>query len=224
VKELKFTLYEIFGYILPGSIFCFAIAIIFISVFITNSTLHIAKLTAEMNTIIIVLFYFNGHVVQALGNIFARILKVNDMNIATKISIKMSYITNKINDDVTSKLELPNTVIPLDELYMISDELNAISGNTEDREIYQYREGFYRGLFVSCSMLSLALVVKIIDGAVYIDTGNYIINITRQMMVFVLAASAIGCCLFYNRYIRFISYRIRHAFISYIVVKKLKQA
>lgn len=71
MKEFKFTLYEVFGYLFPGYAALFAILYLFSTFF--NPSQEVALSVLDNSKIFIafsVLAYVSGHMVQALANYF----------------------------------------------------------------------------------------------------------------------------------------------------------
>jgi len=222
VKDLKVTLYEIFGYVLPGAILLLGILTIFWSIFLPDVSVPIHAVSSEVIIVFLTMTYFSGHVVQALGNIITRITGITDTSMADEVASELGVLFDLVKKDIADKIKLNVADLKVADVVRISDETNVQLGISGDREIYQYREGFYRGLSVACVFLTLAIIARIIAGTPKILHSNVTYEITTKMLFFSIGISGLGVLLFYNRYIRFMKYRIRHAIMSYLVISGVK--
>lgn len=221
-KDLKVTLYEVFGYILPGSILGLAVCLTFTNIFTANTTIPMVPLSTELKVIIVVMLYFSGHIVQAIGNIGVNVIGYTDEYICQQIYKKTPDLVDIVSTDIHEKLGISATDISLSTLLIIADQANVQHGNIDNRDIFIYREGFYRGLSVSCLIITIALTIRLFLPAISFVINNNIVSITNGMLLYVIGMSAIGTILFYNRYKRFANYRINNALLSYLVNSKLK--
>ncbi len=69
MKELNLTLYEFFGYLLPGAISTVAMLILFYLTTVSGNQVYIPDVTKTLVGIALVVAYYSGHIVQAVGNI-----------------------------------------------------------------------------------------------------------------------------------------------------------
>src|SRR5437667_10773171 len=75
LNDLQATLYEAFGYLLPGIVFISALAILFWSVYLPASPLEFVELSFQVLVVLLLLAYFFGHLNQALGNLLTKIFR-----------------------------------------------------------------------------------------------------------------------------------------------------
>lgn len=223
LKDLKVTLYEIFGYVLPGGLFFLAVFTIFWSIFLPHVSAPVRVNTPETIAIILLASYFSGHVVQALGNVLAKVTQVTDSSIAEEIAVEIGCLYDVVRRDVVQKLNVNESDLKLADIVRITDETNVQVGVTGDREVYQYREGFYRGLSVACIMLTIAIVVRMVAGPPGVEYLDVAYKLTMNMLVFCIIITASGAVLFHYRFIRFAKYRVRHGFISYLIITSIKR-
>lgn len=108
------------------------------------------------------LSYFAGHLNQALGNLLTMILPSPE-----KVALSKGLPGNLPDDlvqvarlKVSEMLGVDLKNISPEWLFRICDEVLLQRGNCTDREIYQYREGFYRGLTLSFVVLAISLIVR----------------------------------------------------------------
>src|SRR5260370_5675991 len=69
IKDLQVTLYDVFGYLLPGIVFVAALATLFWAIFFPQPALKVDLPTAEVWIVFLVSAYVAGHMAQALGNL-----------------------------------------------------------------------------------------------------------------------------------------------------------
>lgn len=222
MKELQVSLYDVFGYVAPGIIAFLGMYLIWWRLVIP-SHLDWSTVSSAGWAAILLVSYVLGHAIQALANLLVKPLNIgatedNELDaIKTKsqqlhdsIAIKACRVTN-LSDD---------TKLPPSVLYEIADSYLMQYGKTETRDIYVYREGFYRGLMVSllvfvlgalCAMTGPDLTVKIFDTTLWCTSGLF----------GTMAVTAIGISfLSFQRFKRFSTYRVRNALFSFLIVEK----
>src|SRR6185437_15764405 len=69
MEKLSFTLYEIFGYFLPGTVGMLALGILFWAIFLPTAAVHLGswELSKLWYFGLIIVSYFAGHVLQAIS-------------------------------------------------------------------------------------------------------------------------------------------------------------
>jgi hypothetical protein len=218
-NDLKVSLYDLFGFFFPGAIFSLAFVLLTWSIFFPKVTQFSPNFKTTTWTIVILIAYLAGHVVQAIAN---------------RIFPSKKSIERSMNDESMSKefidlarkeartlLYGPGRVDIKDiHLYRICDEILCQKGKPETRSIYEYREGFYRGLSISFFLLALAPLPRVvISGAtVWLNT----IPISWKLLLFMQIISFVISVLFYFRYRRFSDYKIREAILGFLVFQKAK--
>jgi len=84
VRDIKVTLYDIFGYLLPGAVFFAGITILFWAIYIPRTSLVLFRLTIEIWVLVLLLAYFSGHIVQALGNLLTKLFPSTESLVVSK--------------------------------------------------------------------------------------------------------------------------------------------
>lgn len=222
LKDLKITLYDIFGYLLPGVVFFLGVAILFWTVLFPHTPLIINKLTTEIWILCLFLAYFSGHMAQALGNLLDGFLPSNEkLALAKKRQDNLPVeIIQEAKLKVGALLNCDLKNISAQWLYNICDEAVVQFGCTEDREIYQYREGFYRGLIVSLFVFSLSLILRTVVPVASVKLSDVSQVITWPVLLFFIIISFTGVYFFYIRYRRFAKYRITRTIIAFLVLQR----
>lgn len=224
MKELQVSLYDVFGYVAPG-------VIAFLGIYLLGwrlvlpSDVDWSMVSTGGWIVILLVSYILGHAVQALANLFVKLL------------IKVSPETTELADIEKNSPEvfasfvksacrvtkLPDGTSPTHRvLYEIADAYLTQHGKTECRDIYIYREGFYRGLTVSLLLLSIGAfarmtgadaTINIFGTSVWLHSGFFGI----------LALVAVGISfLSFNRFQRFSSYRVRNSVFGFLTVANPK--
>lgn len=137
-------------------------------------------------------------------------------------------LVSKARSRVKSILQIPQEDIDDGLLYRTCDEI-VVQSNIEsviaNRDIYIYREGFYRGLTVSLVMLFLSLTVltvRMLVTGTSLRLSDTQTAVSWPILLFVDLILLIGAWLSFRRYRRFGGYRIRQAIIGFLVLDKPK--
>lgn len=225
IKDLKITLYDIFGYFLPGIVCFSSIAVLFWCIYYPQIPISFPINNIELWLIIILLSYFCGHMVQAVGNMIMKVFPSVEEEIISKGVSK--YISPNIIILIKAKmnrlLNIEINSLEPEILFKICDETILQYGIIGDREIYQYREGFYRGLSVAFLLLSLSFLIRIFIKESIINYDNNIIIIKWQIILFLITISLLFSILSFLRYRRFGKYRVIHAILSYLILENVNK-
>jgi|SRR5437667_4698302 len=108
-------------------------------------------------------------------------------------------------------------------LFRICDETLVQRGICTDREIYQYREGFYRGTMVSFLVLAVTLMVRAVIPGTSLMIATFVQVISAPALVFFIILSLAGAWLAFQRYRRFSIYRVTHAIFGFLVLQEQNQ-
>ena len=248
LKDLQVTLYDIFGYLLPGFISLNAFAILFWAIYFPTRPLSF-QIFSEHWLGVGVASYVFGHMTQAVANILFQKLsprlfqKVEDLMLPAEesnqpatqgwlskvkqltggtnslsekaVSSAKSKARKMINEERDPEKEIMDSAL----LYLISDETVAQWGVTNDRDIYIYREGFYRGLTISFLLLFVVLVTIAVvpKASINISESRPIGRLT--LFIFALI-SLIASALSFYRYRRFASYKVKQAVLGFLAIQQ----
>jgi hypothetical protein len=217
IKDIQLTLYEISGYLLPGTVVTAALAIVYLAIYFPTNSLTFDLRTTEIWLTFLVLSYLAGHMAQAMGNILVKQWKWDAAEV-------VASLPQEIRDAVTAKLKqkLGDKVGGLGGrwLYELCDDAILRSEKLGEREVYVYREGFYRGMFVGFLLLTLALAGLAIrlwaEPHHNFNLGFWAIKPNQLVFLIVLSATWSGFAL--RRYWRFLDYRVRHSVLGYLSI------
>lgn len=218
--NVAFTLYEIVGYFVPGSIAFLACLIFYWTIFSPKTPLGIAGFhPAALASLVIALgCYVLGHAVQAIGNRWFRSVEksILDLDKGTAPAWlregARQTAAGVVGADRHQRFE-PSW------LFRILDEYALQHGRSGDREVLVYREGFYRGVSISLFFLSAALLLRLaVPGAsLLLSEGLFRISFLQLLVTLVLVG--LIACLLRTRYRRFAEYRVTRAVISAAVLQ-----
>jgi len=217
--NVRFTLYDVFGYLLPGVVAMLAILLVVWSAYLPAVPLAFMALPKQVWLLLVVLAYFAGHFVQALGNAFSDLLERPEERVFgeaadadCKALVKQAHSLAHASVGVTNPAPM--------WMYRLCDATVLHFGTTDEREIFVYREGFYRGASVSFALLTIALLVRTVIGRTSLIWNGSQVLVPRSLLLLLVAISVAGCALMVLRFHRFSQYRVRHALVSFLVLQK----
>jgi hypothetical protein len=212
LADIQVTLYDIFGYLLPGLVTLGALTIFSWAVFAAGTGLSTPRLSGAWWIAIFVASYLLGHLIQAIANLAAaRIARFGPSALAaldwaphgSAIPDRLGFGTRP---DAKAELWAQQVI-------EAADVIVAQDGKTEDRTVYQYREGFYRGLTVAFTLAFAAVVVRAFVGGdallgrhTFITTGEY---------SFAAATLFLAVVLSHNRWHRFYGYKAHNTLVAF---------
>ena len=218
-EKLGLKLFDFLGYLLPGIITLFGLS--FLEMNFLNS--DILSLTRLINNSIIALLlaYFIGHICHSLGTIVQNwtfsLLPKNKSRLEKDFYNQIRLrVANKYNIDLSSR---ENQKLNTLETYLIADQAVLTSGKATEREQFIALSGFYKGSFISLSILSLIFISTLIKGgAILILGGNNIIKFTFLQTSIVCIILVLITYLFLNRYRFFNQLKMNSTLISFLVI------
>ena len=220
MKDFKFSLYEVFGYFLPGAVLGVALVLLFWCFFFSDKPIPILTWHFDSRdwVAVVIACYFLGHIAQALGNLlFAstehRILSRDDDESWTDI---FKAAEQKAIEQLGSEQQQ----ISRTWLYRYMDEYVVQNGNLGDRELFTYREGFYRGTSVSLLVLSVSMLVRLIIPNSAIPFPPYVYYPSRWQIAFLLIVLVASTFLMYRRFRRFSEHRVNRGVVAFLATRE----
>jgi hypothetical protein len=217
LKDIRITLYDIFGYLLPGITALFAVTVLAWGLF--WPTAPYVVYTEFSGPIIVILSYtayIAGHLCQACGNFLEKLPVAKDvldgqLLIDRELAAPLkTALTQRFGDSV-GKLTAKET-------YFLCDESLVHHGSFGEREIFIYREGFYRGMCVAFAVLSIGIIVRLLHHPArlwLLDSPTYL---SPSVLVFALSTCVLGSWLCFRRYLRFAEIRIRTCLLRFLAL------
>jgi hypothetical protein len=227
IKDLQVTLYEIFGYLIPGMVLLSSLLLFFWAIFFPTPSIGFDLKTTEVWLAFLLFSYVAGHMGQAVGNLVQKRLNSAEKLVLGQNGELSPEVLKACKEKAAKAYELD--VNALDEywLFRLCDDAVLRSGKLGEREIFQYREGFYRGTavgFAAFTVASLAFMVRLwfVDGHSLKITGSEW-GLSSLQFLFVAVVAGTFSFLAFQRYRRFGAYRVTHAMLGFLTVKDEKK-
>jgi hypothetical protein len=166
--------------------------------------------------VVILTSYVLGHAAQALGNIFSHSIEISLLDIDTGSAPQ--WMRENAEEPARKILKVVSHKVEPMWIFRAVDEYALQNGKSGDRDIFVYREGFYRGMALSLFILSSSLLVPMFVPA-SLAFANGIVHVSRwALLLTTLITTAVGY-LFVRRYQHFVEYRVTHAVLAAFVVQ-----
>jgi hypothetical protein len=217
MEKLSFTLYEIFGYFLPGTIGVTAVAISFWAIFLQSTAVPVESL--ELSQLwyfgLVIVCYYSGHILQGIS----RSLFKNPDEQVLAFQTDMAPLVKRAQEQVAIYLGMAQSAtLGSAVIVRLCDELAVQYGGLGDRDVFVYREGFYRGSFTAFILLDLALIVRCIVPGAAMRFSEQIFTISRWQLGFVLAMVTCSAFFLYRRYKHFAALRVMRGVLTCISI------
>lgn len=215
MEKLTFTLYEVFGYFLPGTIGVAAIAILFWALFLPNAAIPVASL--ELSKLwyvgLAIICYYSGHIVQMLSRSFFK--NPDDSVLAREPN--MAPIIKRAQEQLAAHLSMSQAETPGASMTVrLCDEVAVQYGQIGDRDVFVYREGFYRGSVAAFILLDIAFLVRCLIPGAALRLPAQIFPVSRWQLVFVMGVVTCGIYLLFKRYKLFAALRSIRGILAYV--------
>lgn len=212
-KDLQITLYDFFGYFLPGAISLVASWIVIHLLFERYEPLVLWRdISPEALGLLSLIAYLLGHLGQAVGNLLQVLPFINPER---SVSL-CSQLDHSLRTAVSSRFGIDADRFTIHQLYELCDESLVHHGSVAEREIYTYREGFYRGTMVALLFLSLASTLLLTTTPAEIQVGQAHIEATRPRLLLLAASFVLSALLALMRYKRFARYRVTRCLLRFL--------
>lgn len=225
MSGLQLTLYEILGYIFPGIFGLISIAILYWTVFWSNKVINInLNLTIGQIVVLLISVYVTGHIIQAISNSINKyfkkpeefILSISEKNSLSEEILKRLFLL--INENFL----VDANKISKTDIYFLCDSALLQNETIGQREIFEYREGFYRGMSITCFILSIVIVIRSIVPDFCVKLDEYVVNIDLLHGLFFSLVFIIFGYFNYIRFRRFARYRVTNAIFGYLALNSIK--
>ena len=216
---IQFTLYEIFGYMFPGVIGFFALALLYWTVFLTKLPLSYRAFILQDVVIILVISYLIGHLIQALANQLLRPVKKIESTILVKGASEAlpAALLDKVQLLVRERFNLDANKLQSEQLVKLCYETVTQKTAVNQVERFEYREGFYKGLFVSFGLLSFGVATRSIIPPFLVNFGADIVQVPLLLGFSLCILTVFAAFLSYFRYRRFRKKRVEKILYHFIV-------
>ena len=220
--NIRFPLYDFFGYLLPGIVAVLAASLAVWSLYFPAVPLSLLSLPKQVWFLLVVLAYFAGHFVQAIGNLLSNWLEHPEERVfGENADSHCKALVKEAHTLIHTSLGVAH-IDPMWS-YRVCDAAVVHNGVSSEREIFVYREGFYRGASVSFALLTLALLVRTVMGSTTVIWNDNQFGVPRSLLVGFVIGSALTSGLMVARFHRFAQYRVKHALVSFLLIHKAKK-
>lgn len=221
MKTIRFTLYEIFGYAFPGVV-CMAGIFLIVWRLLPSAHLNLNNVSAGGWWLCLAIAYTLGHSLQAISNI---VFGCSRTSAQSKFLSDTKYVPKEVRILLEQKIEqntgLNNaSSLTSDVVYYIADHTIQQHGETEMRDVYIYREGYYRGMTLGLLVLAIGLLIQLGRQA-FVEAFGIGIELSTEILWSMIILAFISAILHYFRYIRLTRYRIKYVIYSCLTGKDL---
>jgi hypothetical protein len=216
LDNFTFTLYEIFGYLLPGGVTLLGLVLLYWALFVPTVPLGIATFQLGWGTwtLFVVVSYVLGHAVQAAGNQLLRSVETAALAMSSA-----EWLSEQARSATAELLHVPIEQIAPEWAYRVLDEYSVQAGKPGDRDMFIYREGFYRGTCIALCFLSGALLVRAAFSGTSIRFTKWLFPVSGWQLLLTAAITGGVSWLFFQRYKRFTKYRVTRAVLAALLIR-----
>lgn len=217
MEKLFFTLYEVFGYFLPGAVGVLSVGTLFCAIFLPVTPIPVQNMepSALWYFGLIALSYYSGHVLQEVSR---SLFKNPDSFVLAHQKPDMLPVVKRAQEQIAIYLGMEKTESPsASTTVKLCDELSLQYGQPGDRDVFVYREGFYRGSIASFIFLDIALLFRlIVPGSQLRLSTTHTWDVSRCQLAFLMGL--VSCSIFFlaQRYKHFATLRVMRGILAFV--------
>jgi hypothetical protein len=217
LDKIQLTLYEIFGYFLPGTMAALSLLLIYWAFCLPHVAFPIYKIHPDAMgwASIIGISYLLGHINQGIGNRYLTGAEARALGPKGTIASDIRITAQKRAAEL---MGVRADCIDPSSLFRFADEYALQKGQLGDRDVFVYREGFYKGCTISLSMLGIALILRAIAADTAIKMPDYIYYISRTQIFTASIVIFFAAAISRQRFQRFGAYRVTRAIFAFLAV------
>jgi hypothetical protein len=138
--------------------------------------------------------------------------------LATEKGSAPQWMKERARQTALKILDINSDQLEPEWVFRTLDQYAAQAGKQGDRDIFIYREGFYRGTAIALCLLAVTLLIRMCFSGCSIEFTKNIFHISRCELFLNAFITGGIAYLFLRRYRRFVRYRITHAVLTALVV------
>jgi len=225
MNNIRITLYDIFGFLLPGAFTFIGLYLIAWKILFPSQVQDWSGITTGGWISLLILFYIFGHIAQAIVNaVIHKIPKYSDEKQKQNIFSNLpEEIKDKVFENLHSLLKVELAKNDVSTALDLMDHYVQQHGNCESREIYTYREGFYRGFAVALFLLAIGLFFKCSGPDGWFMIFGTKITLASKTLLYIGIMAFVMIFPILQRYLRFKRYRVLNTVYSFIAIYKEEQ-
>lgn len=217
--NLSFTLYEALGYLLPGGVGTLGLLVLYWGLFVPEVPLKCYGYQPGIVAWIAIVLssYLLGHTMQGLGNI---LWKRGDESTLSSKRIP-PWMRDRAKEFAAKIVGVSTGEMKLMWAFRVLDEYIVQAGKAGDREMFVYREGFYRGSALALFFLATTVLIRgFVPGcAIQLTSSTFPVSLRQILLTTFVIAGTGG--VFVQRYRRFAEYRVLRAVIACLIVQHI---
>lgn len=215
-RNLQLSLYDFFGYLLPGAILSLSTWVAFGTLFWPQEPILVwAPLSTQGAVVMVLIAYLVGHLGQGIGNLLQKLPLIDPAS----ASALAPTLEGSVRRAASSRFGIAAGDLTVSQLLELCGEALLHSESPGEQEIFTYREGFYRGIFVSLISLALALIVRLVRGPAAVLAAGTAFEVARGPLSVGVVLSLVGAWLALERYKRFAGYRMRRSLLRFLALE-----
>lgn len=217
ISDFRASLYDLFGYLLPGIVAFVGVILILESMSFLQAPKQILALTVSTPLVgLLLIAYILGHLCQAGANHLPG-LRITAEDLIKKGDDVPRALLERAQTLLARRVQIDLTKVPMAMQLRMMDEAIPISSGDSEREIFIYREGFYRGMAVASALLLISCLSLSIRADAVLSFVSSSLTIPRSGMLSIAGFVAGSGCAFVARFRRFGRYRIGKSLAAYIM-------
>lgn len=219
IDKIQLTLYEIFGYLLPGAIGTAAVAIFYWGTCLPHTTFPIYKVHPDALgwAVLTGISYLFGHLAQGIGT---KYLKGAEKAALENSELVPPAIVSSAKERAATIVGVQPADIDSVSLFRLADEYTLQKGVSGDREVFIYREGFYKGSTIALALLCIALLIRSFGGTTAVGFPSYTYYVSRIQVLTTALIAAAASRLCRQRFRRFGIYRVSRAIFAFLALSQ----
>jgi hypothetical protein len=223
--DFRASLYDIFGYLLPGIVSLAAICLAYAAIGPSLPATTLLPLTATPTLILAtVVSYLLGHLAHSLGNTIPWLRSSAEDELLRDGGAPKGLVASaraRIEPLVGSDL----SDLSATELFALIDESRVLRDRSGDRAVYIYREGFYRGMVIATGLLTIVLIVLSFRGSLRLTLStDACVYAGRRDIALTVVISSLAMLGYYGRMKRFARYRVQRLTYQWALASKEQDA
>lgn len=222
IDKIQLTLYEIFGYFLPGAIAAGALGILYWALCIPAVAFPVFKIHPDAVGwgAMIALSYMLGHILQGVGGKYLGGIEEAVLGQNGSVSAEIVW---SAKSRAAKLLGVQPEGLDAISLFRAADEYTLKNGPLGDRDVYIYREGFYRGCTVAMAAFSIALVIRAFRDWTKLQFPAYVFYISPIQLLIAALVAMVAARICKRRFERFGAYRVTRAIFAFLILGDAKK-
>lgn len=212
---LGLTLFDILGFIIPGSMVLFGLSVLEATFFKTG---FIGLNNIGYNSLFfLIVSYLLGHLCHNLS----ALLKIHSGLLRSKANrldeVTMGIIQSRINE--AYRLTPPKAKFSSLETFIYCDSFLVASGCTEERNSLVVREGFYKSSITAFGILALIFIATLFGGGISLQiTAEEIQPLGYLFTALMILLSGALLVLFWNRFCFYNRLKINSIYLTFLAI------